>query len=320
MATATIWIERQNNPMVISGTATIDINETATLTVPCHGRAKVFLGIPSAFTGTTLTFTVQPFPPADPASPTAAPPFRQLRDESGNVVTATVAADRVLEIGELGGCYAFTIVSGSSEAAARAIEVACVGPYPASGGTNNLTIEGGSITAHQGTKTASLANAWPVSETSAAGASRAYVNTNQPVITAKTSAGAEPGSSQTVAATVGWSVVSNPGSGAESAASQAVSTAAEDNIQVKASAGNLFGFTVASSTAQFIQIHNVASAPGGGAVPFAGQSYPIAAGGVLTVSYFPPLRCTTGIFIANSTAQLSYTDGGDDCLFGVQYG
>lgn len=163
MATTTAFDTRQNNPMVVSGISTIDINETASLPIPCHGRAKVFLGIPSTFTGTSLTFTVQPFPPSDPAAPTLDPPFRQLRDESGNVVTATVAADRTIEISELGGCYAFTIVSGSSEAAARAIEVACVGPYPASGGTNNLTVEGGSLTANQGTKTALATNGWLVS-------------------------------------------------------------------------------------------------------------------------------------------------------------
>lgn len=145
MATVTAFSEKQNTPQIISGLATIDNGETATLAIPCHGRALVRLGIPSAFTGTSLTFTVQAYRPADPAAPTLAPPFRPLRDAAGNLVTVTVGADRVVEVAELAGCYAFTIVSGSAEGAAREIEVQCVGPYPASPSINNLTVEGGSI-------------------------------------------------------------------------------------------------------------------------------------------------------------------------------
>lgn len=145
MVTTTEWISRQNNPQNITGIATIDNGETATLPIPCHGRAVVNIGIPSAFTGTTVTFTRQAFPPSDPAAPTLDPPFRPVRDGAGNLVTYTVGTNRIIEVSELTGAYAFTIVSGSAEGGARQIEVQCVGPYPTSPGLNNVTVEGGSV-------------------------------------------------------------------------------------------------------------------------------------------------------------------------------
>lgn len=130
MVTTTAWISKQNNPLVQSGFATIDSGATATLAIPCGGRGLVRLGIPSTFTGTALTFTVQPFPPANPASPTIAPPFRTLKDGAGNTVSKVIGANQVVEVPELSGVYAFTIVSNATEEQADAIEVQMVGETP----------------------------------------------------------------------------------------------------------------------------------------------------------------------------------------------
>jgi len=111
-----------------------------------------------------------------------------------------------------------------------------------------------------------------------------------------------------------------PSSSANVAATQVASTAPEDNIIAKASAGNLYGITVNSTTAQFIQVHNTAALPSGGAVPFAGCAWAIAANGTLTVNFDPPLRCSVGITIVNSTTLQTWSDGADDCLFGIQIG
>lgn len=111
------------------------------------------------------------------------------------------------------------------------------------------------------------------------------------------------------------------GSGLPDAASSPsvdASTAAEDNRVVKASAGTLFGFTVNSTTAQYIQIHNTAALPSGGAVPF--LTFPIAANETIVVDFgVYGQRCGTGITIVNSTTQQTWTDGGDDCLFNTRY-
>ncbi|MDA1010525.1 MAG: hypothetical protein O2888_03515, partial [Chloroflexi bacterium] len=200
MVTTTAWISKQTG-YAISGIATIDNGETATLAIPCHGKAVVRLGLPE-LTGTSLTFTVQAFRPDDPAAPTTDPPFRPLVDDSGNDVTVTVAGADSVIIPELSGCYAFTIVSGSSEAAAREIEVSMVGDSPNAAGNNQVTIEGGSITANQGT-----------------------------------------------AGAAGWPVYDQPQSAADATATQAGSTAEEDSLVVKASAGNLYGFVVSSTVA-----------------------------------------------------------------------
>jgi hypothetical protein len=164
MATTTEFIKTQSGPEVLSGIATIDNGETSTLAIPVGGRAIVRLGIPT-MTGTSLTFTVQDFPSttlrnSDGTSTTITVPFRPLYDGSGNQVTVTATDDSVIDVPELSGVYAFKIVSSGAEAAARQIEVQCVGPYPTSPGVNSVEIEpGATVTANQGT---AGATAWPV--------------------------------------------------------------------------------------------------------------------------------------------------------------
>jgi hypothetical protein len=105
--------------------------------------------------------------------------------------------------------------------------------------------------------------------------------------------------------------------GGSTASSQYFSTAAEDNAQVKATAGLLYGFTAASTTAQYIQIHDDADGPTNGDVPQI--TVPVAANTTVAVTFIPPLSLSNGIWIGNSSTILTWTDGGDDCLFSVQY-
>jgi len=264
MATTTAFEYRQGNPdgngrnsSVISGFATIDNGETATLPIYCGGRALVRLGFPSAFTGTTVTFTVQAFPPADPASPTADPSFRPLYDDAGNQVSVTVSTDRSIEVPELSGAYAFTIVSGSAEAAARRIEVQCVGAQPTTPASNKITVENTSST--------------PV-----------------------------------------------PPSGSTNALSNATSTAAEASRVIKASAGRLFGMTVMSTAAQYIQLFNATSAPADTTVPII--SFDIAANTAKSIDFGEYGRYfSTGIVVTNSSTATTKTIGSTTCLFDAQY-
>lgn len=274
MATTTAFITGLATTMSLNGIATIDINETATLPIPNSGRAVVRLGFPSVFTGTTVTFTVQAYPASGEV---AAASFRPLVDKDGNAVSYTVGANKIVTIPELSGCASFTIVSGSAEAAARAIEVASRGDNPVVSPTEvDVNIESGAtITANQGTA-AAASGAWPE-----------YL---------------VPQNAATATPTVD------------------VSTAAEDNRVVKASAGTLYGFTAASTTAQYIQIFNLTAVPasGAGVVPF--LTFPITANGTIAIDFgVYGIRCSTGIVIANSTTFLTYTDGGDDTLFNTQY-
>lgn len=135
------------------GVATVDINETATLAIPNEGRAVVRIGVPTITSG-TLTFTVVPYIGAT---------ARTLKDSSGNTVTvASSTGGFVVNIPELSGCYSFTIVCGASQGAARSFDVQMVGLDPVPSGSNEITVEAGTITANQGAPNAGGALAWPV--------------------------------------------------------------------------------------------------------------------------------------------------------------
>lgn len=127
---ATPFLQRQNYPHVLSGLAHLDDTTATTLPIPCGGRGVVRLGFPSGTDGTTATFLVQAFPPADPAAPTADPPFRSLVDRAGAAISITVTDDSLVEIPQLSGCFAFQVVMGTAQSPAADIEVQCVGASP----------------------------------------------------------------------------------------------------------------------------------------------------------------------------------------------
>lgn len=276
MATATVFDFTQGQHASRfeprSGYATIDSGETATLPIPCHGRALVRLGFPNAFTGTTVTFTVQAFPPADPAAPTVAPVFRPLYDDAGNQVTVTATDNSSVEVPELSGCYAFTIVSSGAEGAARSIEVQMVGE-PSTPGLNKVTLEGTTtVTANQGTQ-GSSASPWWTEEV--------------------------------------------PQSGATNALTNVTSTAAEASHILKASAGRLYGMTVESSAAQFIQLFNSATLPADAVVPVI--SFDIGANQAKSIDFGLYGRYfSAGIVVSNSSTGQAKTIGGSTIIVDAQ--
>ena len=122
MTTTTAWIPVQSYARVVSGIATVDINETASLTIPCGGRSVVRIGVPTITSG-TLTFNVVPYPGAT---------ARLLKDEAGTTVTVAASTGGfTVDIPELTGAYSFTIICGAAQGAAREFEVQCIGDGPA---------------------------------------------------------------------------------------------------------------------------------------------------------------------------------------------
>lgn len=96
-------------------------------------------------------------------------------------------------------------------------------------------------------------------------------------------------------------------------------------FQVKAGPGLMFGFSVITSkaTAQFIQVHDLQTAPGSGAVPvavFQINAAAIATGDHLAVSYiFPGRFFKYGIWLANSSTRATLTPGSADCFYDSQF-
>ena len=141
MATTTAWIERQKQPTVASGIATVDSGETTSLDIPCGGRAVVTIGVPTIDSG-NLTFLYKPWPDGlDADGNTMTSAYRVLKDASGNTVTvASSVGGFTTVIPELAGCYSFQIVCGTAQSSgAVAFEVSCTGPYPTAYGTTALT-------------------------------------------------------------------------------------------------------------------------------------------------------------------------------------
>jgi hypothetical protein len=123
MATTTVFENLSKSTRdVVYGIATVDINETSTLDIPCGGRSVVRLGIPT-IDSATVTFTVQAYSGAA---------FRTLKNEQGDTITIPASTGGYsVQVAALSGCYAFRIVLGSSQStAAREIEVQCVGQNP----------------------------------------------------------------------------------------------------------------------------------------------------------------------------------------------
>lgn len=150
MATTTAFIQSQNNPTVMSGVATIDAGETASLAIPSGGRSVVRIGIPT-ITSANLTFTVTPYPGAT---------ARTLKDAAGNTVTVVAGTGGfVAEVPALSGAYSFTIVSSVAQVSAAAFDVQAVGLDPAPfelaalGGYNTATYVNADVTAGTGSWT-----------------------------------------------------------------------------------------------------------------------------------------------------------------------
>jgi hypothetical protein len=98
------------------------------------------------------------------------------------------------------------------------------------------------------------------------------------------------------------------------------SAALEASAVVKASGGRiiqLIGYN-SSGSDQFIQLHNSATLPSNGAVPF--RSFKVIAGKNFSLDIPDPgLAMSTGIVVCNSSTSSTKTIGSADCLFYVIY-
>lgn len=98
------------------------------------------------------------------------------------------------------------------------------------------------------------------------------------------------------------------------------STAQEAARQVKAAEGTVFGLTVYNNNvaAQWVQLHDSASTPADATVP--AVVFEVAAQSARGVEFGElGRRFASGIYICNSTTDVTKTLGAADCLFDVQY-
>jgi hypothetical protein len=96
---------------------TIESSETKSAEVDLRGTTLCGLYMPAAFTGTTLTFE---------AATSSGGTFVPVYDELGNQVSITVSSSRFISLdpAEFAGIQFLKAVSGSSETAARIINLA----------------------------------------------------------------------------------------------------------------------------------------------------------------------------------------------------
>lgn len=99
--------------------------------------------------------------------------------------------------------------------------------------------------------------------------------------------------------------------------SNANSRAAAASLIVKTSAGLLFGITVSSTAAQFIQIFDLTALPSDGVVPTLSLSVPVTS--QIGAAWIPPRGFSNGIVICNSSTQHTKTIGTATCIFDVQF-
>lgn len=154
MTTVTPFIYAQNPNTYVSGTATIDSGETATLAIPCGGRSVVWIGVPT-IDSANITFTVTDYPGAT---------ARTLKAADGSTVTITAGTGGfAIAVPQLTGCYSFTIVTSATQNSARAFDINVVGDSPALALTNSVQQVAGSdfTTVPQAfANVASGANSW----------------------------------------------------------------------------------------------------------------------------------------------------------------
>jgi FtsP/CotA-like multicopper oxidase with cupredoxin domain len=107
-------------PCIATPTATIAASGTTSGAVNLHGLTAVGLHMPAAFTGTSVTFT---------AAPTETGTYQAVCEmgDSGSTYTVTAAASKYIPLDPqvFAGVQHLKVVSGSSEAAERAIVIAC---------------------------------------------------------------------------------------------------------------------------------------------------------------------------------------------------
>ena len=149
------------------GTVVIADGETDSTEFIMGGRSAVLIHVPT-ITSAALTFKVKV---------SAQDSLTVLTDKSGDTVTwatSTGAFTRLEPL--LSGYYSFQIISDGAQGAERTFYVTAVGENATPVISDiEVNIEGATtVTANQGTKTATLSNAWPVALYAADGSVLAY--------------------------------------------------------------------------------------------------------------------------------------------------
>lgn len=114
------------------------------------------------------------------------------------------------------------------------------------------------------------------------------------------------------------SVTLAPSANTANAPLNAKTAALAASLSVKPSLGTLYGVTGYSTTAQFLQVHDKATAAVNTDVPLV--TIPIAANAAFNIDFgVYGLSCTKGIQIANSTTGATLTAGAADTFITARY-
>lgn len=109
-----------------------------------------------------------------------------------------------------------------------------------------------------------------------------------------------------------------PSSNSGTSTANASTAALANTLTVKTSLGVLYGVAGYSTTAQFLQLHDLAGAPGGGAVPK--FSIPIVANAPFSIDFgVYGMFFANGIRIVNSTTGPTYTAGASDTFIAARF-
>lgn len=109
-----------------------------------------------------------------------------------------------------------------------------------------------------------------------------------------------------------------PSADRTSAPDNASTTVLANALLVKATLGNLYGVAGYSTTAQFIQLHDKATAPTAGEVPR--FTIPVAANAPYSIDFgVYGMFFANGIQIVNSTTGATYTAGAADTFIAARF-
>jgi hypothetical protein len=93
---------------------------------------------------------------------------------------------------------------------------------------------------------------------------------------------------------------------------QTASTALEAGRQIKSQPATLISLLASNTgSAQYIQLHDSATAPSAGAAPL----FFVKVGADATVSLDTPIKFTNGIYVTNSSTPDTFTVGSANCWF-----
>lgn len=226
---------------------------------------------------------------------------------SGAFAAGSIGSGAIIDLGAIADAASSAGGTGSASAKLRlmttqlgTLNTTLGSPFQAGGSIGNTTfaVTNAGTFAVQATQSGT----WNIGTVTTVSAVTAISN----ALPAGTNLLGKVGIDQTTAVTTNGVVIA-PVAAAAAGIAPVVSTALETGHVIKASAGNLYGLNVSTTTvAGFVLIFNSTTVPAAGAVtPI--KSYQVPAGNTLVVGFDPPLYCATGISIAFSSATTPFT-------------